>query len=144
MENYMPYIWVGIAVILAVVEGATAQLVSIWFVTGAIGALITSIFTNDILIQFSVFIVVSALALIVTRPFVKKMTKFKPVRTNSDKNIGRTGVVTIQINNDEGQGQVNVNGEKWTARTVDGSIAKQGETVVVECIEGVKLMVRQL
>mgnify|MGYP003301250209 CR=1 FL=1 len=33
--EYMPYIWLGIAVVLAVIEVSTTQLVTLWFVIGA-------------------------------------------------------------------------------------------------------------
>lgn len=142
MDNFAALIWVAVAVVLAVMEASTAQLVSIWFVLGAVAAAITSIFVPDILIQVIVFIAVSGIALAVTRPFVKKMIKFKKVSTNSDMNIGKTAVVTIAIDNTEGKGQVKINGETWSARTTDSSKVDVGETVVVEYIEGVKLMVK--
>lgn len=144
MENIAPFVWVAIAIILAIGEGATAQLVSIWFVLGAVAAAITSMFVSDILIQIIVFVAVSGITLAATRPFVKKIIKFKKVNTNSDKNIGKTAVVTIDIDNEQSKGQVKINGETWTARTTDNSKPKAGDTVTVESIEGVKLMVTPL
>ena len=38
MEQYMPFIWLGIALLMGILEATTAQLVSIWFMFGAIGA----------------------------------------------------------------------------------------------------------
>ena len=43
MEAYLPYFWLAVIVVAAVVEGATAQLVSIWFVAGGVGALIADL-----------------------------------------------------------------------------------------------------
>ena len=40
--EYMPYIWLGIAVVLAVVEVSTTQLVSLWFVIGAAATAVCS------------------------------------------------------------------------------------------------------
>lgn len=141
MDNIAPFVWVAIAIILAISEGATAQLVSIWFVLGAVAAAVTSMFVSDILIQIIVFVAVSGITLAATRPFVKKIIRFKKVSTNSDKNIGKTAVVTIDIDNEQSKGQVKINGETWTARTTDNSKPKAGDTVMVESIEGVKLMV---
>ena len=42
MEEYMPFVWIGIAVVMAVGEAATNQLVSIWFVVGALRCRILS------------------------------------------------------------------------------------------------------
>ena len=84
------------------------------------------------------------LTLIVTRPFVKKVMRFQKTETNADRYIGSDGLVILEINNELGQGQVNVSGSIWTARTVDNAILPVGARVRVENIEGVKLMVRAL
>ena len=55
MEPYMPFIWIGFAIVMAVCEAATTQLVSIWFVVGAVAAAISTIFTPSIFIQFVSF-----------------------------------------------------------------------------------------
>ena len=70
--DVMQYIWIAAIVLLAILEGATAQLVCIWFVIGGIAALVTSIFTDVIWIQLTVFVAVSILSLLITRPLVKK------------------------------------------------------------------------
>lgn len=43
MEQYMPFIWLGIALLMGILEATTAQLVSIWFMFGAIGAAVTCV-----------------------------------------------------------------------------------------------------
>ena len=139
--HLMPFIWIGLAVFLAVVEMSTNQLVSIWFVLGAVVSAITAIFTGNILIQVIVFIVVSAVCLVATRPFIKKITKTKKVSTNADNLIGQIGIVTIEIDNLSTQGQVKVNGQIWTARSKDGNIIPINEKVEVLEISGVKLIV---
>lgn len=140
--EYMPFIWLGIAVVMGVLEALTYQLVSIWFVLGSIAGAVTCIFTDNIMLQVAVFLVISLAAIAVTRPFVKKITRGKKVRTNCDRYIGKSGRVTTEINNNIGQGQINVAGSIWSARTVDGAIVPVGTEVQVECIEGVKLMVK--
>lgn len=68
----MPIVWIGFAIFMLLCEGFTTQLVSIWFVLGSVCAAITTIFTSDITIQSAVFLVVSLVSLIVTRPLVKR------------------------------------------------------------------------
>ena len=75
MSSYMPYIWIGIAVVMAVIEASTVQLVSVWFVIGALCAALASIFTDNIVIQTVVFVAVSLVALVITRPLVQKFKK---------------------------------------------------------------------
>lgn len=141
MSDYMPYIWIGAAVVLAILEVATTQLVSIWFVAGAVAAAVTTVFTPSPLIQLVIFVAVSAICLAVTRPFVKKITKTKKVSTNADSLIGKTGVITVEVNNALSQGQVSVNGQIWSARCADDSrILKVDEKAEVKAISGVKLI----
>ena len=71
----MPIVWIGFAIFMLLCEGFTTQLVSIWFVLGSVCAAITTIFTSDITIQSAVFLVVSLVSLIVTRPLVKRFKK---------------------------------------------------------------------
>ncbi|MBQ3284533.1 MAG: NfeD family protein [Ruminococcus sp.] len=139
--NTMTIIWLVLAVAMALLEAITVQLVSIWFTIGGIAACITSLFTDNIIIQGAVFVVVSAISLAVTRPLVKKLRKNKAEATNADRYIGKTAIVLTGIDNDKAQGMVKVDTEKWTARSVNGEVIPEGESVTVTAIEGVKLMV---
>ncbi len=141
MEAYLPYLWLAVIVVAAVVEGVTAQLVSIWFVAGGVGALIANLCGATLWVQTIVFVLVTALTLAATRPLVKKLLDFKRVDTNAGRYIGKIGIVTMQINNTLGSGQVNVSGSIWTARSEDGSTVEIGEHVLIKSIEGVKLIV---
>ena len=68
MEEYMPFVWIGIAVVMAVGEAVTNQLVSIWFVVGALCAAVSSLITSSVLVQVIVFIVIAFGTLIATKP----------------------------------------------------------------------------
>lgn len=141
MEQYMPYIWLGAAVILAVLEGLTVQLVAVWFVIGALAASITTAFTDSIIAQSIVFVLVSAVCLAVTRPLIKKFGRREAERTNVYSLIGKTGTVIIEVNNSIAQGQINVGGQVWSAKCEnDGLILKTGSKAVVKNISGVKLV----
>ncbi len=141
MEKYMPFIWIGFAVLMAVCEAATTQLVSIWFVVGAIAAAVTTIFTPNIFIQLIVFLAFSAASLIITRPLVKKLkSKNNTVSTNADRLIGQTGVVISEIKTDQDVGQVKVMGEIWSAKAKNAPVSKDSKVKVLS-IEGVKLIV---
>ena len=139
--EYMPYIWIGIAVLMGIIEASTVQMVSIWFVLGSLAASVSCIFTDNIYIQISVFLIVSFASLIATRPFVKKLTKFGKIKTNLDSTVGKTAVVTSDIDNRKSQGAVAVGGKIWTARTADGKLIPKDSNVKVVSIEGVKLIV---
>lgn len=144
MQDYMPLIWIGFAVLMAVCEALTTQLLSIWFVIGAVCAAVTTIFTPSIPIQSAVFLIVSFIALIVTRPLVTRLKKNKSrISTNADRLVGRIGDVMLDIADTEAIGQVKVSGEVWSAKSNDAPILK-GEKVKVLSIEGVKLIVEKI
>ncbi|MCI9273511.1 MAG: NfeD family protein [Clostridiales bacterium] len=138
----MPYIWLAVIIVMAIVEAVTTQLVSIWFVLGGIVALIVSLFGVTLPVQLIVFVLVSTMALLITRPFVKKHMGFKKEDTNAGRYVGKVGKVIVEINNELGVGQVNVSGSIWTARAIDNSVIPLGANVTVESIEGVKLLVK--
>ena len=140
MDN-MPYVWMVVMIIMAVFEGMTSQLVSVWFVVGALAASIVSFFVPAFGVQFAVFVLVSLILLLITKPFVKKFKQVKPEATNADRNIGKTAVVIQEINNNEGTGQVKIFGNTWTARTENDEIVPTGAEVTVREISGVKLIV---
>ena len=144
MENYIVFVWIIFAVFMLICEVLTTQLVSIWFVLGGIAAAVTCIFTDDLLIQTLVFVLVSLVALLATRPLVKKVLKNKKEPTNSDRLIGRVAIVTMDIVNQTGEGQVNVDGKIWSAKSSDGCEIKSGASVKITSIEGVKLVVEIL
>ena len=74
----MTIIWLVIAIVMGVLEACTVQLVSLWFAIGGVAACITSLFTDKLTIQLIVFVVVTAIALAVTRPIVKRMKQKRP------------------------------------------------------------------
>ncbi|MBQ2603820.1 MAG: NfeD family protein [Acutalibacteraceae bacterium] len=139
--DYLPYVWIAVMVIMAVAEGLTTQLVSVWFVVGALAAAIVSFFVPNLAIQLALFVGVSLFMLIITKPYVQKARQVKTEATNADRNIGKIAVVTQEINNTEGTGQVKVSGNTWTARTENNQIISEGTKVTVKEISGVKLIV---
>ncbi|MDY6314542.1 MAG: NfeD family protein [Clostridia bacterium] len=141
--NDMFWFWLTVAVIMAVIEGITPALVTIWFMFGALAAMVLSIFEQSFAVQFAVFAGISAVLLIFTRPLVKKLfRKTKTVYTNADRIIGQEGVVTEEINNLENKGQITVLGQVWSAKSQDGSIIPSDKTVTVCSIHGVKAIVK--
>lgn len=138
----MVYVWLGVLVAAVVVEMCTTQMVSIWFAIGALASFFVALAgVEQIWIQIVVFVIVSAIALIVTRPLVKKMVNGKAEPTNADMVIGKTGVVTEAIDNLAPSGQVKVSGAVWTARSADDSVIGENEKVIIKEISGVKLLV---
>ena len=137
----MTIIWLAVAVLMAAVEASTTQLVSIWFAVGGVAACITSLFVDSVWIQIAVFVAVSGVALILTRPLAKRLKEKNIEHTNSDRFVGQEGVVVAAIDNDAAAGQVRVGTSLWSARSADGSPIPAETKVIVTAIEGVKLIV---
>ena len=140
-EKTMLFVWLAALVFFLVIEGATAQLVSIWFVLGALAALIVNLLHGSMWLQIAAFVIVSVLALIFSRPIIRKLTKGRVSATNADRIIGTTCMVTEAIDNIAGTGAVSAAGKIWTARSRDGEPIPEGTLVTVSAIEGVKAIV---
>ena len=132
--------WFVLFVILLFVELITINLVTIWFAAGAVAAMISTIFTDSLYYQILVFLVVSFLSLLVTKPFLKKLKKFDIEPTNLDRVVGKTGEVIQEIDVDK-NGEVKIFGKIWTA--VSKNNIPVGSKVKVLSIDGVKLVVRK-
>ena len=137
------YVWLFLAIVFGVLEAATVQLVSVWFAGGAVLALIAQMLGASMAVQSAVFIIASAVLLVLTRPIVKRLTKNKKVPTNADGVIGKTAVVTKKTDEMGLFGEAKVDGSIWTISSADGTPLEENEKVTVEKIEGVKLIVRK-
>ena len=142
--DYMIWVWLGAAVVFGIVEALTAGLVSIWFVVGSAAALVGALLGAGLGVQVGLFVVVSAAALAVTRPLLRKVVNAKATPTNADRVLGDRGKVTETIDNENSTGAVYVDGKTWTARSADGSVIPEGTMVEILRMEGVKLFVKKL
>jgi membrane protein implicated in regulation of membrane protease activity len=137
----MIILWIIVIVILTIIEAATVNLTTIWFVGGGIAALGISFLTDNFAIQFGVFVIVGVLLLTTTRPAAVKFLKKKSVPTNADRVINMQGIVTEEIIPTK-TGEIRVDGKRWTAFAEER--IEEGKIVRVVAIEGVKLKVKEI
>ncbi len=135
------YMWILIAVAFAFAEMLTMGLTSIWFSGGALAAFLAACLGGSQILQVVIFLAVSTILVALTRPLSRRLLRRKTVKTNADSLIGRCGVVTEPISNRLAEGQVQVNGAVWSARSQDGGEIGKDTSVRVLAIEGVKLIV---
>lgn len=136
--------WLLLCVLLIGIELATLGLTTIWFAAGAFAAFVAANLGANLIIQLLVLVIVSAVLLYFTRPIAVKYLNNRTVRTNVDSLIGKIAVVTEDIDNLKNKGQASVNGQIWTARSMDDKIGfVQGEQVEIQEIRGVKLIVKK-
>ena len=126
----MRMIWLFLVVVLLIIELVSAFLLSL----AGLG----------IGWQIGVFLVVSIVLFVFTRPWAMKYVNKKSEKTNYEGVIGRTVKVTQEINNTEQTGKAVYDGQEWTARSADdNTVIEAGQLARVVRIEGVKLIVRE-
>ena len=139
-----PGFWLIVMAVLLVIEAAVPGLVSIWFAFGALAAMLGTLCEASGAVQIVLFVLVSMVALVITRPLVKKYVNAKVQHTNADRIIGQECVVMQQVDNLSGTGEISIDGKRWTARSSDQSVIPEGARVIVERIEGVNAIVKIL
>ena len=140
----MIYIWIAAIVIFVIIELLTPQMVSIWFAAAAAAGLIALLAGAPLWLQLLLFVLVSLILVVLTRPIYKKYFIKKVIPTNYDALIGKEAVVTESIDNISAKGQVQIMGQIWSARAEGDETIDVNEKVLVEKIEGVKLIVKKI
>ena len=137
-------VWLILCGVFLLIEIFTVSFLLFWPGIGAFLAFITSLITDNEVIQIAVFVISTTLMIIFMKPLDKKFFKNNDnTKMNNSSLIGKTGIVVKDIDTINSIGQVKVNGELWSAFTEDENI-KSGSTVSVLAIEGVKLKVKKI
>jgi membrane protein implicated in regulation of membrane protease activity len=139
------WFWLCIIIMAIVVEVASEQLVSIWFIPSALIATILDFCRASMVWQVIVFLAISVVGIIIGRRFLSAYKHEASVKTNIDAIIGEKCLVIEKIDNFAGCGQVRVKGNVWSARGVsDDDEYEVGEVLKVVAIEGVKLICKKI
>ena len=137
--------WLVAFVILIGIEAATMALTTLWFAGGAVFAFFAAVLGFSIQTQLVVFLIVSFILLLFTRPFAMRFVNRETVKTNVDGLIGRRAKVITKIDNNEPSGATVVDGQEWTARSMDDAVTiPVGTHVVIKEVRGVKLIVEMI
>lgn len=136
--------WLGAFGVLLLIEILTLGLTTIWFAVGALAAFLLTLVNAPLALQIIVFVVVSMVMLIFTRPIMTKYLNKKTTKTNAESLVGRRARVLIPVNNLKSEGQVMVNRMEWTARSTKDEVTFQKDEMVhIVGISGVKLIVEK-
>jgi len=135
----MVFIWLGVFLALCFLEYVTVTLVCIWFIFGSVAAFFSAFLFDSVMIQLIVFAVVSAIALVITKPIMKNKINRQPVATNADRVIGQTGEV-VELITPNTHGRVVVDNTSWAARSDEN--LPVGARCIIIAIEGVTLIVK--
>lgn len=140
--EYLPWFWFGLAVLCTLIEVCTFGLTTIWFALGALAMILLSFLPIPFVWQILLFLGISTVLLIFTRPIAVKKLRVGRERTNVDSLVGEKALVIRDITEFE-RGLVKVHGVEWSAVTADGKPVAKDSTCIVEKIEGVTLIVRK-
>ena len=139
--------WLVVMILFLILEMVTISLVSIWFVGGSLAAFLVSYFVKNPWIEAAVFLGVSLILLFLIRPIASRLSvkKKDQIRSGAQALVGKRAIVTEAIDNLRAKGAVQVNGQFWSAKSVDDDLKIPRETVVVISeVDGVRLVVEQL
>lgn len=136
-------IWLLLCALCLVAEIFTITFLLFFPGIGAFLAFLTSLVTDSMIAQVAVFVISSSLMIIFIRPLITKFFKTKNTATNSNSLIGKSGIVLKDIVGTDKIGQVKVAGEVWSAVCDEKVSFKKDSKIVVEAIEGVKLVVKE-
>ena len=136
-DNNMIF-WFLMMIVFIGVELTVPALVSIWFAFAALVlTLISGMITNPVN-EFYIFIVLSVVFLVLTRPIAKKLLeKRKPIE---DRIIGQDVKVLKIV--DEDRYEVKLDGKYWTA--ICEKKLEVGDLGKVEKLEGNKLVLDKI
>ena len=133
--------WIIFAIVLLIGELLTGGFYLLSIGIGAIAAAIMNYFQFSLTIQIIVFILVTIIFILLSRPLYRKLNRnATDKKSNTERLIGLNAKVIEELDPHK-IGTIDVNGEIWKAIS-DEEIGK-GEKVEIIEIEGVKLKVKK-
>ena len=136
------WFWVILAVVFVVIESLTLGLTTIWFAIGALLAFFMAWLDFSWQGQVMIFMVSALVLLYYTGPIARRYLKIGTTRTNVQALIGEPGLVIEKIQHVK-HGQVEVNGQMWSAKASNNQEIEINEEIIIENIEGNSLIVRR-
>lgn len=137
------FVWLILTIVFIIIEMISVGLTSIWFAAGSLVSLIVAAAGGGLGLQIAVFLIVSIVLLIATRPWAKNYFNSKTEKTNAEGLVGEKAILTETVNNYDQTGKTVVHGQEWTVRAEDDrEIIEKGSMVEIIRISGVKLIVK--
>lgn len=118
MNNLM-WFWLGVMLLCIVIEAATFALTTVWGAISAFVMIFVSRTNMPLKWQLILFLVLTIVLVLTTRPFAVKKLKLGKDKTNVNSMEGQEVLVTKRISRFE-KGEVKAkNGVIWSAKTAD-------------------------
>lgn len=134
--------WLGLAVVLGIIEVTSLDLMFAMLAVGAIAGAGAALVTDNLLVQALVALLVSVAGLAVVRPVaLRHLRTPHAIRTGTAALVGEHGLVLEPVSRETGR--VKVKGEVWSARTYDphAAVIEAGRNVEIVQIDGATVVV---
>lgn len=133
--------WIGIAVVLAIVEMMSLDLVLLMFALGALAAAVAAGLGAPVWVAVLTFALVAlGLLFFVRPPMVARLHAGPTLTTGHESLVGKTAVVAEPV--DKHGGRVKLSGEVWSARAdSESDTFDTGTEVQVTRIDGATAVV---
>ena len=136
--------WLIVALLFLLLElGHPGLFLFLSFSLGAVASAIVSYYSNSFIVQSLIFLSGTILSMVAMRRWLHSRPTKKHAHTNVYALRGKRGIITRTIQADQ-SGQVKVQGETWSARSVDGDVIEQGTSVEVVRVSGAHLVVQEV
>ena len=138
--------WLIFSGVCFILEIATEGFLVCWLGVGGLCAMgLSFIIPENLVAQFIVMAVVSTILILCTKKITRKISEKDNVATNVYSILGKKAIVSQEIDNIKGQGQIKIDGDIWSARNDENDdVISEGDTVEILRIDGVKAMVKKI
>ena len=143
LSNNLPWVWVAVTIICVVIESLTLSLTTIWLGISSFVLVFLAFTPIPFGAQLFIFVALSLVLLIFTRPVVKKKLNQRKIATNYERIIGQIALVTKKITALD-KGSVKINGMEWTAAVKEDITLEKGSKCIIEEIAGVTAYVKEI
>ena len=133
--------WLALIAFMLLVEILTLGLFTIWLAIGALAAFAVSLLFENLFVEIVVFLLMSTALLTFVRPLAVNYMKPKRNKRNFSGVIGKFASVIIPIDNHMAVGKVSIEGQEWSARSLDGTVIGADTIVKVQGVSGINLLV---
>lgn len=143
IANYMTYVWLAVMALLVVIEAMTVALVSIW---GAISALLMIFISRTGMAPVSqvlLFLLMSIVLMVLTRPFAVRKLGIGKNKTNVDAMVGEEVLVTKEVRPFQKGEAKSKNGVIWSVTGLEGKPLARGAVAIVHSVQGNTLVVKE-
>lgn len=136
-------IWIAIGIICIIIEIFTPGFLFLSFGTGAIITGLLAVIIPSIPFQILIFAIITLIVFMLSRKLSKKLISTDYEETNVKALVGKTGKVVQEIPESE-RGYVKIGGEEWVAVSKNSKKIDKDARVVINNIEGNKVIVTMI